>query len=213
MPGPLYRVPDAELSQGDIVDGVPHARLTMPLEIIRRITGRGDRQLWSPFPYPPQEGKTPDARTPGKTIILEPFHVKEGEYLPTLSRFTRAIVLNYDCDLVHEEDHCLVAIVRPMAGVHEDDRPTIRENRNFNYFFLPADDELGLEEGYADFRLVTCLDPNVLDVVGTRRASLAPVGVTGLQAQLYRFLTRRDLNAPVATPAPPAGTEPAPGPG
>jgi hypothetical protein len=191
----MYREPDPDLSQGDIVDGVPHLRLRAPLEIVRRITLRGNRSSWAPFPYPPVEGQTPDAQAPGKSIILEPFHVQQGEHVPVLARFTRAIVLNYDCDLVHEEDHCLVAIVRPLAGVHEDDRPVIRENRNFNYFYLPADDPLGLAEGYADLRQVTCLDPGVIETIGTRKASLTADGVNALMAQFFRFLTRRDLNA------------------
>ncbi len=197
MPGSLYRMPDQELSQGDIFDAVPHLRLTQPLEVIRQITVRGGRRQWAPFPYPPEEGKTPDAQVPGKSIILEPFHVRDGEYLPVLARFTRAIVLNYDCDLVHEEDHCLIAIVRPLEGVHEEDRPIIRDNKNFNYFYLPADSELGLEEGYADFRQVTCLDPAMLEAIGKKRASFSPAGVTDLHAKLFRFLTRRDLNAPM----------------
>jgi hypothetical protein len=198
-------MPDAELSQGDIIDGVPHLRLaslhqdpdlrrTAPLEIIRRITVRGDRQQWAPFPYPPQEGKTPDAERPGKTIILAPFHVKEGEFLPVFSQFTRALVLNYDCDLEHDEGHCLVAFIRPMSGVHEEDRQTIRENRNFSHFYLPAADELQLGEGYADLRRVTCLDPELL-VLGTRKASLTEIGIKALHAQLFRFLTRRDLTS------------------
>src|SRR5262249_60351438 len=100
---------------------------------------------------------------------------------------TRGLVLNYDCDLVNEEDHCLVAIVRPLAGVNEDDRQIIRENRNFNYLFLPRNDDYGLAEAYVDFRQITCLDPELLEKIGTRRASLTPEGILGLQAQLFRF--------------------------
>ena len=190
----MFRAPDPELSQGDIIDDVPHFRVRPPLEIVRTVTFKGNRKYWAPFPYPPEEGKTPDAA--GKSIQLPAFHVKEGEYLPVLCRFTRGIVLNYDCDLVNEEDHCLIAIVRPLTGVHEEDRQIIRENRNFNYFFLPRNDEHGLAEAYVDFRQVTCLDPELLVQIGVRKASLTPDGVLALQAQLFRFLTRPDLNKP-----------------
>lgn len=193
MPGPMYRLPDPDFSQGDVIDDVPHLRLRPPLEIIRKITVGGGRQQWAPFPYPPEEGKTPDAQRPGKTINLPPFHVKEGEYLTAFSRFTRAILLNCDCDLVHEEDHCLVAIVRPLAVIHEEDRPVIRENRNWSYFFLPADEELGFEEGYVDFRQITCLDPELVATVGKKRASLSSDGLALFHAQMFRFLTRREL--------------------
>ncbi len=52
----IYRPRDAELSQGDIIDGVPHLRLRPQLEIIRQITVRGGRMMWAPFPYPAQDG-------------------------------------------------------------------------------------------------------------------------------------------------------------
>ncbi len=201
----FYRPPDPELCQGDVIDDIPHLQLKPSLEIIREVTVAGGRRYWAPYPYPPVAGKTPDAQAPGKKIILPPFHVKEGECLPVLSRFTRAIVLNYDCDLVHEEDSCLVALVRPMGGVHESDRPTIRGNMNFNHFYLPADRAFGLEEGYVDFRRVTCLDPALLEIIGTRRASLQAEAVKGLQAQFIRFVTRRDFSlqpAPRSEPTP-----------
>src|SRR5260370_35446739 len=189
----MFRAPDAELSQGDIVDDVPHFRVRAPLEIVREVTVKGNRRYWAPFPYPPEEGKTPDA---GKSIKLPPFHVKEGEQVPVLCRFTRGMVLNYDCDLVNEEDHCLVAIVRPMTGAHEEDQQIIRENRNYNYFYLAASADYGLAEGYVDFRQVTCIDPDLLERIGMRKASLIPAAVLSLHAQLYRFLTRRDLKMP-----------------
>jgi hypothetical protein len=35
MSATFYREPDEELSQGDVIDGIPHLRLAGPLEIIR----------------------------------------------------------------------------------------------------------------------------------------------------------------------------------
>jgi hypothetical protein len=193
--GTIYRSPDNKLSQGDIVDDIPHLHFKPPITIIRPVTMRGARAQFAPFPYPPEEGKTPDARVAGKTILQEPFHVKQGELVPVLARFTRGIVLNYDCELGREENFCLIAMVRPMTGVHETDRLTIRENRNFSHFFLPMDAERGLEEAYVDLRVITCLDPKIIEAIGTRKASLTSVGVDGLQAQLFRFLTGRDFNS------------------
>jgi len=94
MAGAFYRSPDADLSQGDIVDGIPHVRLRREIEILRQISLRGDRLMWSPFPYPPQEGNTPDAVKPGKTINLPPFHFQDGEYITAFAQFIRALVLN-----------------------------------------------------------------------------------------------------------------------
>jgi hypothetical protein len=89
----MFRAPDPELSQGDIIDDVPHFRVRAPLEIDRTVTLKGNRRYWAPYPYPPQEGKTPDAT--GKSIQLPPFHVKEGEQVPILCRFTRGIVVRH----------------------------------------------------------------------------------------------------------------------
>jgi hypothetical protein len=191
----LYRSVDSDLSQGDIVDDIPHLHFKPPITIVRPVMMRGSRLQFAPFPYPPEEGKTPDAKAPGKTIVLDPFHVKHGELVTVQARFTRAIVLNYDCELSRDENFCLVAIVRPMTGVHEDDRETVRQNRNLSHFFLPASQDHHLDEAYADFRLVTCIDPGIIEAVGTRRASMTPIGVAGMQAQLFRFLTGRDFNA------------------
>jgi hypothetical protein len=77
----------------------------------------------------------------------------------------------------------------------EDDQQNIRESRNRSYFFLPADEELGLQDGYADFRQITCLDPEVVSSLGKRRASLSADGRRLLQTQLFRFFTRRELPA------------------
>jgi hypothetical protein len=213
MPGPLYREPDAELSQGDVIDGIPQIRLNVPLTIIRRVTLRGGKDYWAPYPYPPAPGNTPDA--PGKTIVQQPFNFTQGEYTPALARFTRVLVLNHDCDLVENDpahpdrpkpEHCLVAVVRPISGVHEADRDIIRQNRNYHCFFLPSDTDLRLDEGYADFQQVTCVHPALLRAIGSRRASLTPLGVSQLHAQLYRFVTGRELIPPgpptVASPAP-----------
>jgi len=200
----MYRIIDPELCQGDIVDGVPQIRLRPPLEVIRRFTGRGNREQYAPFPYPPVEGKTPDAERAGKTIKMPPFHVSIGELISAFAVFTRAIVLNYDCDLNHELDHCLVAVVRPISGVHEDDRATVRIDGNHNHFYLPADEELGLKEGYVDFRQITCLDPAIVETVGTRRASLSPEGLDRLKSMFFRFLTRREI---IATPPAPAAQD------
>jgi hypothetical protein len=193
----MYRSADAELSQGDIIDGIPHVRLRPPLTVVRSVTIRGARDVYAPFPYPPVEGKTPDAKREGKSIMLAAFHPKAGEYLAAFSQFTRAIVLNYDCDLANDEGHCLVAVVRPITAVHEEDRQTIRDNKNFTHFYLPWDESHNIEEGYADLRQITSVDPALLEAVGTRLVSLSELGVNALQTQIFRFLTRRDL---LATP-------------
>jgi hypothetical protein len=130
--------------------------------------------------------------TPGKTVAGGAFHFKEGEKVAALCHITRAILLNYDCDLQPgRENHSLVGMVRSLRGVRPEHREFVQQNRNFNFFYLPADARFGLEEAFVDFRRVTCLDPAVLDI-GKRLVSLTPEAVKDLQYQMFSFLTRRD---------------------
>jgi len=197
MPGPMYRVPDPEICQGDIVDDVPHVLLGPPLQVIRRITVRGGRDQWAPFPYPPVEGQMPDSPREGKSINLPPFHPKEGEFVPAMAQFTRAVVLSFDCDAENDTEHCLIAIVRKFSGVHEEDRPTIRNNQCYDAFYLEPDPELGLEEAYVDFTHITSLAPDLVDQLGKKRASLSEIGLQAFHFSFFRFVTRRDLEGRV----------------
>lgn len=125
---------------------------------------------------------------------LPPFHVENGEYLPTFAQFTRGMLLNHDCDLVREEEETwLVAMVRPMSGVHGEDRQTIRENRNYSHLYVPADASFGIdEEGYVDLRQITSLHRDTVKALWQPRASLTEVGCNRLRHQLLRFFLERD---------------------
>jgi hypothetical protein len=186
---PFYRLVDKEILQGDIFEEVPQLFLRPPLLALRRVTLAGGREAFGFYPFPPPADDAPGGPS-GRVPPGGPFHFGTGEQTSAFCQVTRAIILNHDCDIENEPDHRLVALVRPLSPVPAEHQEIIRHNQNFNYFYLPAED--GLPEAYVDFRRLTSLSPDFLPVE-KRIAALAVESVKALQAQFFRFLTRRDL--------------------
>ena len=190
--GRFFREADPELSQGDILDGIPSTQLKSPILAFREVTLKGGRKAYGAFPYPPVVGQTPDSS--GKSAKGGVLDFTSGESVSTFCQIGRAIVLNYDCDIENDKKHALVSLVRPLGvGQEAAHCQVIRENRNYSYCYLPADQELGLPEAFVDFRRVTCLHPEIL-AAGTRIASLSQEALRVFQRQLMLYFTRREPN-------------------
>jgi hypothetical protein len=187
---PFYRPADPTVCQGDIFDGVPHLFLSPPLLALRKVTLAGGREAFGFYEYPPPAEDAPGGPK-GKALPGGPFRFNspKGEQAGASCQVTRAIVLNHDCDIENEPEHRLVALVRPLGPVPPEHQEIIRRNQNFNYFHLPAG--AGLPEAYVDFRRLTSLAPAFL-TNAQRLTSLTVEAVRALQAQLFRFLTRRE---------------------
>jgi hypothetical protein len=192
----FYQDPATDLCQGDIVDNLPHLHLKPPLQAFRQTDLPGKHKGWGSYPYPPVEGQTPDA--PGKRVKGGALDFKKGELVSAFCQITRAILVNYECDLQpgREPDHCLIAMVRPIHVLNPDHRDIVRNNQNFSHFYLPPYPRLNLEEGYVDLHRITCVHPSLLEL-GKRRTSLTAGGLLDFQAALFRFFTRRDLKGDV----------------
>jgi hypothetical protein len=185
--GGFYRPSLADqVSQGDIFDAVPKLHLKPPLAVLRRIMIKGGVEARSYLPV----AKTgePTAPLPGGPLRLRD---KQGEQIECFCQVSRAILLTYDCEIDHDEDHRMVALVRPLTGLPAPSQDVIRNNQNFIFFYLPGHADFG--EGYVDFRRVTCLTPSFLDDA-TRIASLSSDALMALQRQLLLYLTRRELS-------------------
>ncbi|HKB37224.1 MAG TPA: hypothetical protein VKD72_12280 [Gemmataceae bacterium] len=189
---PFYRLdPSLPLSQGDIWENVPQLqRLRPPIQVLRKATLSKGREGYEAHAYPGGEG--PSAESAGQAVPGPAFDFKKGEPVPVGCQVARAVVLSYDCDLDNDPDHCLVALVRSFVGLSDGNREVIRGNRNFSFFYLPAEAALGLDESYVDFRRLTAIHPQTLSLAA-RRASLGQEAVDALRAQLVRFFTRREL--------------------
>jgi hypothetical protein len=182
------------LSQGDIVQGVPWAVLEYPLTVCRQ-TGKqndGATQAW----FRPIAGAKPPAFHKGPEII----HALGRE--PGLG-----IVIWEDCQIdkmrnqQQDERKWFVAVapVVPMSIVQsEDHRQAIRDLRRRAFFPLPALPALAVPESYVDLRLMWPVRQSMLT---DRVTTLSPESRSALYGHLLRFLTGRTLIADVTCPS------------
>jgi len=106
------------------------------------------------------------------------------------------MVLTHDCEIDKPggtAPSLQLALVRRLAGVHEQHRAPIREGRQHRAFYLPAGGPLE-EEHYADLRAVTTIRRDAADLL-PRVVSLNDHGRRLLIETIFRFYTRRLLPA------------------
>jgi hypothetical protein len=165
-----YEAHEDAFRQGDLVADVPHVFLKPPLYALRRVTLAKGREAMGFYRYPPDDDGPGGPR--GRELPGGPFHFLDGEEVPAACRLALGVVLNHDCEIENEQEHRLIALVRPLKIVeNEEHRRVIAENRTYSFFYLPADVSLGLPDCYIDFRRISSLSPESL-TAGRRVASL-----------------------------------------
>jgi hypothetical protein len=104
-----------------------------------------------------------------------------------------AIVIDHDCELEKDDEPRMVhlAQVKPLSGVHEDDRESITTYHQKRMFYLPPSEQLP-EAHYADFRFITTLTRGVVDDLA-KIASMNDDGRRLLHFQIFRFFARKRL--------------------
>lgn len=182
----LYRPPSDKLSQGDIIRNVPHVHLKPPLNVWRSETTKWGQRL-TLYEYSPSEQGAP----PGGATPQGGFKFSVGEQVAAFCQVTIGIVLTYDCDIDNEQKHRLIALIRPLTGVGPDYQQIVRDNLNYNFWYLPAIEDK-IPESYVDFRRITTVAPQFLEHMD-RIASLTSSGIKSMQTQLILSLTHREL--------------------
>lgn len=173
-----YRPVDLQLCQGDILECVPQLYLKDFPGPIRKTTGTGNRIVYELEELAPGA----QATTP-----------EEGILVPAHCHITRAMLLTYDCEIDKDRKHRMVALIRPLpASMPAQDRATIRENRRFAFFYLPAGGER-LPESHVDFRRICTVTPTWVDSAH-RVASLTTVARQAMLLQFFRFVARVELD-------------------
>jgi hypothetical protein len=173
----FYHPVDPQLCQGDILERVPHILLKEQPRPIQKATFPGNRSAYQLAEL--AEGALP--QTP-----------EEGVLVPATCHVTRAMVLTHDCEIDKDMRHRSVLLIRPLpANLPESERTTIRENKKYSFFYLPAGDNT-LPESYVDFRRICTVSPQWVDSA-TRLASLSPDARQAMLIQLFRFLARVEL--------------------
>jgi hypothetical protein len=176
-----YRPVDLQLCQGDILERVPQLYLKDFPGPIRKTTGTGNRIVYELEELAPGA----QATTP-----------EEGILVPAHCHITRAMLLTYDCEIDKDRKHRMVALIRPLpASMPAQDLATIRENRRFAFFYLPAGGER-LPESYVDFRRICTVTPTWVDSAH-RVASLTTVARQAILLQFFRFFARVELDPAV----------------
>jgi hypothetical protein len=105
------------------------------------------------------------------------------------------MIISHGCEIDKESANAtvLVAQVRLLADVHEDDRPAIVSYANKRTFYLPPSRQLEGER-YVDLRLITTVRQALFHEGDLQRAAALDVdGQRALQAQLFRFFARKRL--------------------
>ncbi len=177
----FYRPVDPKLCQGDILERVPHLFLKEQPRPLQKTTLAGNRIVYELEEL--TEGALPTVP-------------EEGVLVPATCQVTRAMLLTYDCEIDKDKKHRTVALIRPLpTNMPAQDRATIQDNRRFPFFYLPAGGEK-LPESYVDFRRICTVSPQWVDAA-PRLASLTEITRRALLLQLFRFLTRVELDAGV----------------
>ena len=178
---PFYRPADAQLCQGDILERVPHLVMKEQPRPLRKRTSSGNKIVYEMEEL--AEGTLPTTSD-------------EDLLVPAACQISRAMLLTHDCEIDKDKKHRNVALIRPLpSSMGAKDRITIQENRRFPFFHLPAGGEK-LLEGYVDFRRICTVSPQWIDSA-TRLASLTDGARQAMLLQLFRFLTRVELDSKV----------------
>jgi len=177
--------PGLDLSQGDLFDLVP----SLHVEDLGYLEKFADRKYQIRSSQPPSlKVESPHAGT--AMAVRRP-----------------AILLSHECEI--DKDHkratVLMALVRSLERVREEDRDGIRQYTRHRAFYLPANEYLE-GENYADLRVVTTFRRDALESL-KRLATVDDDGRRMLREHLFRFFTRRFL--PDDWPTWPSDEEPA----
>lgn len=163
-----------QLSQGDLVSGVPLALPAVPFQPLERFTAPRGVEAW---------------RGSDRADI---------DLCLARCRVSTVVVLSHSCDLdkKRKKRRVLVAPVRVVADLPDETVGTAFGDGA--YALVPLRNPPNLGDAVADLRLMTTVDRRTIDD-GDRLVSMGPAGVQDLQTRLVVFLTRReDLPAPLA---------------
>jgi len=165
----FYEPPSSTLSQGDILEVLPHAHLKYPARLLEA----REEGLLAPLEV---EGHGSAGRATGIASL----------------RFERAILLSHDCEIDKPRiENWIVSPIVPMSEIPGPSHADARKNKIFHFVHLPAHREI-LEESVIVLNQVTTLE-KIFVTSALRVLSLSDIGRRALYAQHIRWLTRWQL--------------------
>lgn len=167
----LYEAPGTEISQGDILELLPHISLNKPLLALSKEAETIFRAVAEPHPQ---------------------FNDKDGQDVIATCKRTKAILISHDCEIdkTHVQNY-LVCPVVPSHRLKPTTQDLLKRNRIYAMLYLPKyGDTLG--ESFVDFNHVTTLNAEFVKNA-TRILSLSDLGRRALYVQFIRWLSRWEL--------------------
>lgn len=173
MPAELYESPRPEISQGDVLDLLPHISLDKPLLALYR------------------EGEAETVfRAVGEPYTN--FNDKDGHAVIAKCKRSRAILISPDCEVDKPQvKKWLICPVVLMDRLQPKNHDLLKRNRIFSMLYLPKFEKI-LPDSFVDFNHITTLDSEFIKS-GKRIISLSDVGRRALYVQFIRWLTRWEL--------------------
>ncbi len=173
MPAELYESPRPEISQGDIVELLPHVSLDKPLLALHK------------------EGETETVfRATGEPYTS--FNDKDGQAVIAKCKRSRGVLISHDCEVDKPQvKKWLVCPVVPMDRLQPKNHDLVKRNRIFSMLYLPKFDKITVDS-FVDFNQITTLDSEFIKA-GKRIISLSDIGRRALYVQFVRWLTRWEL--------------------
>jgi hypothetical protein len=173
LPTELYEPPRPQISQGDILELLPHTNLEHPLLALHK-----ERETETVF------------RATGEPYTN--FNDKEGQRVIANCKRSKAILISHDCEI--DKQHVkkwLVCPVVSMERLQPKIHDTLKRNRIFSMLFLPKLEKT-LDDSFVDFNQFTTLDSEFVKSA-KRVISLSDIGRRALYVQFIRWLTRWEL--------------------
>ena len=177
MPEELYEAPGTKISQGDILELLPHVFLDKPLLALKQEADTIFRAESEPF---------------------SAFDNKNGQSIIAGCKRQCAILINHDCEIEKPQTRRWLACpVMPISRLAPENQDRVRRNRIYAMLYFPRYREV-LQESFVDFSQITTLHGDYVRT-GKRLTSLSDTGRRAFYVQFIRWLTRwelRDLSCP-----------------
>lgn len=161
-----------EISQGDIISGVPIGTVLEPVTYLQHAALKGGSNGWvDSLTWKPDPSGSGFFRLRGKVSY--------------------GLVVSYDCEIdkPNKGTRITVAPVIPITTLQPDQQQRVMTNPPLR--FMPLPQVPGIGDCYSDLRLITYY-PGIPTAALPRVASMTDEAVLRLQAQIVGFFTRID---------------------
>lgn len=179
--------PVGKLSQGDVLAAAPSVYVRSLSYLVKEAKNKYRLATKLPQAVNPEDV--------GQANVREVLDVEGEDPLGNAVGARRyGMVISHDCELdkTGSKRYVLVAQVRPLGGVPEDRRDSIRDYDQKRTLFIPPNGFLPGEQ-FADLRMLTTLRRDEVVDQLERVASLNEDGRLLLRFQLFRYFARKRL--------------------